>query len=76
MIIANHLNAAACKPQPGIFHHLIFHPSRGLNIHAWNCVTLFQDIPIIKLIFNSDQRVFCCLTDGRVQVDEEQRRRV
>lgn len=35
---------------------------------------LSSDISIMKLIFYSDQRIFCCSTDGKVQVDEEQRR--
>lgn len=57
MIITNHLNAAACELQPGIFHHLIFYSSGELSIYLWNSFTLFQDIPLIKLIFNSYQRV-------------------
>lgn len=34
-----------------------FCSSEELNIYPCNSVTLFQDIPIIKLIFNSYQRV-------------------
>lgn len=36
-------------------------------------VLFFSKTLLSKLIFNSDQRVFCCLTDGRVQVDEKQK---
>lgn len=58
MIIANHLNAAACELQPGIFHHLILYSSGELNIYLWNSFTFFQDISLIKLIFNSYQSYF------------------